>query len=74
MQAKLKQFRKPALLYLGSEDAAQMHQQEKAVGGLITDFFTNAEYVELPGTLTHGDAFARSDIVLLHTQPFLTPR
>lgn len=74
VQARLKQFQKPALLYLGAEDAAQMHLQEKAVGGVITDFFADLEYVELPGTLTHGEAFARSDIVLPYTLPFLSQR
>ena len=71
VQAGLKQFNKPALLYLGSEDAAQMHAQEKAIGAVINDFFANLDYVELPGTLTHGEAFEHSEIVLPHALPFL---
>jgi pimeloyl-ACP methyl ester carboxylesterase len=71
VQARLKQFTKPALLYLGAEDAAQMHAQEKAIGAVITDFFADLDYVELPGTLNHGEAFDRSDIVLPYALPFL---
>ncbi len=71
VQSRLKQFTGPALMYLGSEDAAQMHAQEQATGAIVTDFFTDLRYVELPGALTHGEAFARSDIVLPYTQPFL---
>lgn len=71
VQADLKKFARPALLYLGSEDASQMHAQEQAIDGHITDFFTNLKYVELPGSLSHGEAFDRSDIVLPYVQPFL---
>jgi pimeloyl-ACP methyl ester carboxylesterase len=71
VQAKLKQFARPALLYLGAEDAAQMHAQEQAVGGTITDFFADLTYVELPGALSHGEAFDKSDVVLPYTLPFL---
>lgn len=71
VQAKLKQFTQPALLYLGSEDAVQMHAQEKAIGGIIADFFTDLQYVELPGKLTHGEAFEKADVVLPYVLPFL---
>jgi pimeloyl-ACP methyl ester carboxylesterase len=72
VQAKLKQFSKPVLLYVGAEDAAQLHTQEKAIGRNITEFFTDLAYVELPGTLTHGQAFERADLVLPYALPFLT--
>jgi pimeloyl-ACP methyl ester carboxylesterase len=71
VQAKLKQFARPALLYLGAEDAAQMHAQEQAVGGVITDFFADLRYVELPGALSHGEAFDHSEVVLRYALPFL---
>lgn len=72
VQAKLKQFAGPALLYLGAEDAGQMHAQEQAIGGVITDFFADLRYVELPGTLSHGEAFERADVVLPYALPFLS--
>jgi len=71
VQAKLKAFGAPALLYLGSEDAAQMHAQEQAIGKRITEFFADLRYVDLPGTLSHGEAFARADIVLPYVTDFL---
>jgi hypothetical protein len=71
VQSGLKQFTGPALMYLGAEDAAQMHAQEQAVNHVITDFFADLQYVELPGTLSHGQAFERSDIVLPHVLSFL---
>ncbi len=71
VQAKLKQFTRPALLYLGAEDASQMHEQEQAIDAVITDFFADLQYVELPGALNHGQAFERSDIVLPYALQFL---
>jgi pimeloyl-ACP methyl ester carboxylesterase len=71
VQAKLKQFSAPVLLYLGAEDAAQMHAQEQAIGTKIDDCFTDLSYVELPGALSHGEAFAQSDVVLPYVRPFL---
>lgn len=71
LQSRLKQFTGSALLYLGAEDAAQMHAQEQVIDGLITDFFANLRYLELPGALSHGEAFERSDIVLPYALPFL---
>ena len=71
VQTRLKQFTKPALMYLGSEDAAQMHAKEQAINNVITDFFVDLRYVELPGALSHGEAFAQSDIVLPYVSPFL---
>lgn len=71
VQAGLKRFARPALVYLGAEDAVQLHAQEQAIDGVITDFFADLQYVELPGALSHGEAFERSDIVLPYVQPFL---
>jgi pimeloyl-ACP methyl ester carboxylesterase len=74
VQSQLKQFAGPALMYLGAEDAAQMHAQEQAINGLVTDFFANLTYVELPGALSHGEAFERSKVVLPYALPFLAQR
>jgi pimeloyl-ACP methyl ester carboxylesterase len=71
VQSRLKLFPRPVLLYLGAEDAVQMHAQEQAIDGVITDFFADLQYVELPGALSHGEAFDRSDIVLPYVLPFL---
>jgi hypothetical protein len=58
-------------MYLGAEDAAQLHAQEKAIGGVVTDFFTDLRYVELPGALSHGEAFDQSTVVLPYVTEFL---
>lgn len=71
VQAGLKRFTRPALLYLGAEDAAQMHAQEEAIGGAVTDYFADLQYVELPGALSHGEAFEQSEVVLPYVQAFL---
>jgi pimeloyl-ACP methyl ester carboxylesterase len=71
IQAHLKDFTGPALMYLGAADAGGLHQQEAQAKVSVEDFFSDLTYLELPGNLSHGDAFARSDIVLPYVLDFL---
>jgi pimeloyl-ACP methyl ester carboxylesterase len=71
VQSGLKKFNRPALMYLGTEDATQLHAQEKAIGNVVTGFFTDLRYVELPGELSHGEAFDQSAVVLPYVSEFL---